>query len=236
MGEKFDYLLDEVHSIWDNLRGRGSSKERQKARLRLPNFLDQEGRITTIWGNGESITGDDLDDRIDDTLAQALWIPATALDFDTAPSPSITKTTGGGGTRLSWLEYPRNTGVAMHSYITLRIPDVYRDTNVRMNTRIWYGISLASAGTATLRSSGFAYDIGDAYTSPTVVWNETLDQNLGLLSINTLYYADLDEATIEIGDYPFVGARITRVSNGATDTYTGSIHIHGVELTVTEAS
>lgn len=159
------------------------------------------------------------------------WISSQAMRFDSTATNPASQTDSLGGGRIQALLVPTGT-TAIYLWSNHVSPAEWA-TGDKIKTTVYYALDTAGVASdvVTFVAAGFGYDSGDAFTSPTVNWNETLNQDVSSLSADTVYTAALTETTATIAN-DFQGFRITLKRNDAAYTYSNGVYILGALLEI----
>jgi hypothetical protein len=183
-----------------------------------------EADITDL---GDYATNAELTTALADYTASAdhrAWISSQAMRFDSTATNPASQTDSLGGGRV------QATAIYLWSN---HISPAEWATGDKIKTTIYYALDTAGVASdvVTFIASGFGYDSGDAFTSPTVNWNETLNQDVSSLSADTVYTAVLTETSATIAN-DFQAVRINLKRNDAAYTYSNGVYILGVLLEI----
>lgn len=237
--DKFLYLIDEVESLWDTLKGRGDDKNTRHPRMRLSQALDQYGRPTRLWcgGNDEWITSCDMITTTDtvsiiEAASQEVWVPAEGMSFAPGATNPAVWNYSLGGSRLAGIDVPTgSTNIYLwHGFY----PKSDWAVGTTVSTRIYYSLDTLGVPTDVVRitTSGLGYDTGDALTSPNISWNETIELDVNGASADTMYYTDIPETAATIAAEDFIQIRLAYTRAHANYTYTGTVTFHGALFTL----
>lgn len=162
-----------------------------------------------------------------------IWLGVGDFIWQSTISPAISEVAGY-GSRIGAYRIPDNGTVNVYLFTSLTPPQEWRDAGKKLSVKIYWSPNAATpANTLRLGWGCWQWDVGTVGTSPdNTVGNVDLDVDLTGYVTNQLYTNTLTATSSTFDDHPLTGFRVGRVSAHANDTYTGTIDIFGVELTL----
>lgn len=237
--EQYNFVLNELDSLWVSIRGGGSAKSTTYPRLKLSQSLDQHGRVYRLydsnydegWINAEDLTLTASSVSALETNAETLWVPAESWEYDPAAIAPAVPAPGKSSNRVYALDIPAGTtGIHIWSNVNDR---AYWTNGSTVTARVFYSISTAPGGITGVRigSFGESYESGDALASPTRLWSQQVTKDVEA-SIDTMYYWDIPEDTLVIEDYDIMSLHLTWQRWSADYNYANTVSFFGILYTL----
>ena len=238
--ENIDWVERELEMIWNGLRGGGGAKDIINSGHRLSQALDQYGRPTRLYdnGNNEWRNAEDIGVAVDaaTTLSREFFVPAQEFETDPGATNPATWASVLASSRFQGWEIPTGSS-NIFFWSSRQVPASWTDLKCR--TRVIFGLKDApiTASAVYMNSSGFGYDDAQSELAPTVLWNEADTIDIESLAIAKVYSRDwVETGNASPGGEDWVAVRLAFPRTNAAYTYTGSIYLYGVHYTFEEAA
>lgn len=165
------------------------------------------------------------------TADRRSWISSQAMRYDTAATNPASQSDALGGGRIQAILVPTGA-TAIYLWGNHYAPAEWA-TGDKIKTTVVYALDSAGVASDVVQfvATGFGYDSADAFTSPTVNWNETLNVDVSSLSADTIYTAVLTETSATVAN-DFQSFRLNLKRNDAAYTYSNGVYVLGVLLEI----